>query len=94
MSKWEEKKYEAAKNNNALLYNAMTGYQEHGDASVFIEVIELLSKENKDFKDATMNFVDRNYHGGAKADREDYSVMVSCKDIWELRRTLLNGEVS
>lgn len=92
MSKWEEKKYEVARNNNAILYDAMTSYQQHGDASVFIEVIESLSRENKNLKDATMNFVDKNYHGGAKSDREDYSVMVSCKDIWELRQVLLSKE--
>lgn len=44
-----------------------------------------LLNENKLLKQGITNFVDKNFHGGAKADREDYSTMVSCKDIWDLR---------
>lgn len=50
MKKWEEKKYQAAKENNVLLYNAMISYEMYGDVSVFIDVIEILQKENKEIK--------------------------------------------
>lgn len=44
-----------------------------------------LLEENKMLKQGVKRFVDKNFHGGSKADREDYTTMVSCKDIWDLR---------
>lgn len=49
----------------------------------------MLLEENKILKQAIKGFVDKNFYGGAKADREDYTVMVSSKDIWDLRELLL-----
>jgi len=34
------------------------------------------------------SFVEKNYSGGAKADREDYTQMVSYKDIYELAQLI------
>lgn len=48
-----------------------------------------LIEENKILKNAVKKFVNKNFHGGSKANREDYVVMVSSKDIWELRELLL-----
>lgn len=47
-----------------------------------------LLEENKILKQGLKQFVDKNFHGGAKADREDYIAMVSCKDIWDLRELI------
>lgn len=47
-----------------------------------------LLKENKVLKQEINKFVDKNFHGGAKADREDYTTMVSCKDIWDLKEVI------
>ena len=33
-------------------------------------------------------FVDKNFHGGSKCDREDYTQMVTCKDIYVLRELI------
>lgn len=33
-------------------------------------------------------FLDKNFTGGAKSDRENYTQMVSCKDIWDLRELI------
>jgi len=41
-----------------------------------------------DIIEAVESFVEKNYKGGSKADRADYSQMVSCRDIWELRNSI------
>ncbi|MGM7720698.1 hypothetical protein [Metabacillus sp. Hm71] len=35
-------------------------------------------------ENAIKTFLEKNFTGGAKADREDYIQMVSCKDIYDL----------
>jgi hypothetical protein len=37
---------------------------------------------------AVEKFVDKNFHGGSKSSREDYVVMVTAKDIYDLREAL------
>jgi succinate dehydrogenase flavin-adding protein (antitoxin of CptAB toxin-antitoxin module) len=37
---------------------------------------------------ALKKFLDKNFHGGSKADRENYVQMVSCKDIWDLKQLI------
>jgi hypothetical protein len=50
--------------------------------------IKFLELENKLLKQGIQKFVDKNFTGGSKSDREDYSQMVSCKDIWDLRELI------
>lgn len=45
MTKWEEKKQLAKKDNNVLLYNAMISYEKNGDVAVFIDAVEHLQTE-------------------------------------------------
>lgn len=47
-----------------------------------------LIEENKKLKNGIKKFVDKNFVGGQKSDREDYTQMVSCKDIYELRNLI------
>jgi hypothetical protein len=39
-------------------------------------------------REGIQKFLDKNFIGGSKSDREDYTQMVSCKDIWELRELI------
>ncbi|MFE8700927.1 hypothetical protein ACFYKX_11730 [Cytobacillus sp. FJAT-54145] len=48
----------------------------------------VLIREYEKLRATVQNFVDKNFHGGSKADREDYSTRVSCKDIWDLREAI------
>jgi hypothetical protein len=50
--------------------------------------IKFLEMENKLLKQGIQKFVDKNFTGGSKSDREDYSQMVSCKDIYDLRELI------
>ncbi|MED1125284.1 hypothetical protein [Bacillus atrophaeus] len=55
------------------------------------ELIQIVLKQQKEhdaLKQQVEIFVKKNFQGGAKADREDYSQMVSCKDIWDLREAI------
>lgn len=52
------------------------------------QIIEMQAKELHRLKQGISKFVDNNFVGGAKAGREDYSQMVSCKDIWDLRELI------
>lgn len=58
-----------------------------------MKIFLYLLKENNELRNGIKRFVDKNYVGGSKADREDYSQMVSCRDI-HLLRELIHGGVS
>ncbi|MCG8395715.1 hypothetical protein LWS67_03555 [Bacillus atrophaeus] len=52
------------------------------------QVNRLIQKEDvlkRNLESAIETFLDKNFSGGSKADREDYCTHVSCKDIWDLR---------
>lgn len=52
------------------------------------QVNRLIQKEDvlkKNLESAIEMFLEKNFPGGGKSDREDYVRMVSCKDIWDLR---------
>jgi hypothetical protein len=51
--------------------------------------IKYLETENKILKQGIQKFIDKNFVGGSKCDREDYAQMVSCKDIWDLRELII-----
>lgn len=50
-------------------------------------ITELL-KENDLLRQGIQKFIDKNFVGGSKCDREDYGQMVSCKDIYDLRELI------
>jgi hypothetical protein len=45
-------------------------------------------KENEKLRNGIKKFLDKNFKGGSKVDREDYVQMVSCKDIWDLKQLI------
>ncbi|NCT23848.1 hypothetical protein GWR57_07285 [Bacillus subtilis subsp. subtilis] len=52
------------------------------------QINRLIQKEDvfkKNLESAIETFLEKNFPGGGKSDREDYVRMVSCKDIWDLR---------
>ncbi|MDR4182437.1 hypothetical protein ACX3X4_14910 [Bacillus subtilis] len=52
------------------------------------QVNRLIKKEDvlkRNLESAIETFLEKNFTGGGKSDREDYVRIVSCKDIWELR---------
>lgn len=52
------------------------------------QVNRLIQKEDvlkRNLESAIETFLEKNFPGGGKSDREDYVRMVSCKDIWDLR---------
>ena len=56
------------------------------------DCIKHLKLQNEILKQGIKKFVDKNFVGGSKCDREDYTQMVSCKDIYDLRELLINME--
>lgn len=46
-------------------------------------IVEETLKE-KLLEEAIKTFLEKNFSGGSKSDRDDYIQMVSCKDIYEL----------
>ncbi|PTY93041.1 hypothetical protein [Heyndrickxia sporothermodurans] len=51
-------------------------------------LLKLLKRRCKELEDGVRKFVDKNYTGGSKSDREDYAQMVSAKDIYDLRELI------
>jgi hypothetical protein len=45
--------------------------------------------ENYPLNNAVEVFLEKHYQGGSKADREDYSVMVTAKDIYDLKEVFM-----
>lgn len=58
------------------------------DKDRLIEIILKQQAEFTELKSEVNRFVERNYKGGAKSDREDYVMSVSCKDVWDLKKTI------
>lgn len=54
--------------------------------------VKYLEMENKLLKQGIQKFVDKNFVGGSKSDREDYTQIVSCKDIWDLRELIIDNK--
>lgn len=54
--------------------------------------LEWQNEEIKRLREGIKKFVDNNFVGGSKADREDYCQRVNCKDIYDLRELLKNEE--
>lgn len=53
-----------------------------------IKIILNQQKEHDILYKEVERFVEKNFTGGSKSDREDYSMNVSCKDIWDLREAI------
>lgn len=51
-------------------------------------LLTLLKRRCKELESGIKAFVDKNYTGGSKSDREDYTQMVSAKDIYDLRELI------
>lgn len=56
-----------------------------------IEIIEIQQKEYEELKNAVTKFIQKNFSPGQKSDREDYAQLVSCKDIWDLKKAIEKG---
>lgn len=54
-----------------------------------IHIIKQQQSEQKMYEEAVGQFIEKNFKGGPKSSREDYSTTVSCKDLWELREVFL-----
>jgi hypothetical protein len=54
------------------------------EAKIWKEVALLKTQQLDEIKETLHSFLEKNYSGGSKADREDYTCMVTCKDIYEL----------
>jgi len=58
------------------------------DKSQLILIIEKQQKEKEVLIQGIQKFVDKNFHGGAKSNREDYGSMVMSKEIYDLRELI------
>jgi hypothetical protein len=58
-------------------------------------IMNVMKRDDRDeaarLREGVEKFVAKNFHGGAKADREDYGSLVSAKDIYDLRELIRRG---
>ena len=81
MSKNNDKNEFANSELAETLYSLMTKEQ-------LIIALKSSVSRSLELENGISEFLKNNFQGGPKCDREDYTQMVSCKDIYDLKNTL------